>query len=110
MDANLVGVSVTVKTDRSNAVAKRAALDSLRNQSDFGSDLPSVRSRLPGPAEEQDVAVGVADLEAAKAVVGILKGGAECCSTLATTTGKSIGKFKGKRIRVWGIDEGIPPH
>jgi hypothetical protein len=61
---------------------------------------------VPRSTEEQDVAVRVANLEAAKTVVGILEGRAECCASI----GKSIGKFDGKRIRVWGIDEGIPPH
>ncbi len=58
--------------------------------------------RLSWSTEEQDVAVRVANLEPAQTVVGILKGHAKCCST--------IGKFGGERIRVWGIDEGIPPH
>ena len=62
--------------------------------------------RAPRSTEEQDVAVRVRNLEAAKTVVGILKGHAECCAI----TGKSIGKFDGERIGVWCIDEGIPPH
>ena len=65
----------------------------------------SLRSHLPGSTEEQDVAVRVANLEAAKTVVGILKGHAECCPTV----GKSVGKFGGERFGVWGIDEGIQP-
>jgi len=65
----------------------------------------SLRSHLPGSTEEQDVAVRVANLEAAKTVVGILKGHAEC----RPTVGKSVGKFGGERFGVWGIDEGIQP-
>ena len=65
----------------------------------------SLRRWLPGSTEEQDVAVRVANLEAAKTVVGILKGHAECCPTV----GKSLGKFGSERVRVWGIDEGIQP-
>ena len=61
---------------------------------------------VPGSAEEQDVAVRVANLEAAETIVGILERHAEGCATI----GKSIGKFGGERIRVWRIDEGIPPH
>jgi len=57
---------------------------------------------LSWPAEEQDVAVRVANLEAAQTVVRILKRYAECCAV--------IGKFDGERIGVWCIDEGIPPH
>jgi hypothetical protein len=62
-------------------------------------DLALVRSGLPWSAEEQDVAVRVADFEAAKAVVGIFEGHAEGCSL--------IGEFGGEGIWVWGIDEGI---
>jgi hypothetical protein len=69
-------------------------------------DLCIAAPRLPWSTEEQDVAVGVADLEAAKTVVGILEGHAEGGSTI----GKSIGKFGGERIRVWRVDEGIPSH
>ena len=63
-------------------------------------------ARLPWSAEEQHVAVGVRNLEAAKTVVGIFEGRAECCFVAR----KSISKFDGERIRVWCIDEGIPPH
>jgi hypothetical protein len=62
----------------------------------------SVPTPLPWSTEEQDIAVRVANLEAAKTIVGIGKGHAECCSTL--------GKFAGERVRVWCIDEGIPPY
>jgi len=69
---------------------------------------------LPGllwSTEEQDVAVRVANLEAAKTIVGILKRHAECCATIGNSMfGKTIGKFGGERIRVWCIDVGIPPH
>ncbi len=61
---------------------------------------------LPRPTKEQDVAVRVANLEAAKSVVGVLERHAESCCTI----GKMIGEFGGERIRVWRIDEGIPPH
>ena len=54
------------------------------------------------PPEEQDVAVRIANLEAAQTVVCILKRCAECCAM--------IGKFGGKRIGVWRIDKGVPPH
>jgi hypothetical protein len=71
------------------------------------SAVPALLSRrLPGATEEQDVAVRVANLEPAKAVVGIVKRYAECRSTV----GKAIGKFEGERIWVWRIDVGIPPH
>jgi len=71
----------------------------------------SLRRRLPWSTEEQDVAVRVANLEPAKTVVGILKGHAEYCSTIGNSMfGKAIGKFGGERIRVWRIDEGLPPH
>jgi hypothetical protein len=56
---------------------------------------------LPWPTEEQDVAVRVANFEAAKTIVGILERHAECRSM--------IGKFDGQRIRVWCIDAGVPP-
>ena len=58
--------------------------------------------RLSWSTEEQDVTVRVANLEAAKTVVGIFEGHAEGCSVL--------GKFGGERIRVGGIDVGIQPH
>src|SRR3989441_10782642 len=61
---------------------------------------------LPRSPEEQDVAVRVANLEPAKPIVGILERDAEGCSPI----GKTIGKFGGERIRVWGIDVGIPSH
>ena len=53
-------------------------------------------------AEEQHVAVRIANLEAAETIVGIIKRYAECCSV--------IGKFDRERIGVWRIDVGIPPH
>lgn len=56
---------------------------------------------LPWSTEEQNVAVRVANLEAAETVVGILEGHAKFCST--------IGKFGGERIRVRHINEGIQP-
>ena len=62
--------------------------------------------RLPWSTEEQDVAVGIRNLEAAKTVVGILKGHPEGCCTVC----KAIGKFGGERIRVRCINVGIPPH
>src|SRR5271165_3176054 len=62
----------------------------------------SLPRRLPWSTEEQDVAVRVRNFEPAKTVVGILEGHAEGCST--------TGKFGGERIRVGGVDEGIPPH
>ncbi len=58
--------------------------------------------RLPRSTEEQDIAVGVANFEAAQAVVGIFERDAEGCSI--------TGKFGGEGIGVGGIDEGIPPH
>ena len=61
-----------------------------------------LRRRVPWSAEEQDVAVRVANLEAAETIVGILERYAECCAM--------IGKFDGERIGVWCIDVGIPPH
>src|ERR1700682_2754228 len=60
------------------------------------------RPRLSWSPEEQDVAVRIASLEAAQTVVCILKRCAECCAT--------IGKFGGKRVGVWCIDIGVPPH
>src|SRR5208283_4439820 len=57
---------------------------------------------LPRSTEEHDVAVRVANLEAAKTIVGIFKRHAECCAM--------IGKFDSERIRVFRVDEGIPPH
>jgi len=62
----------------------------------------SLRRCVPWSAEEQDVAVRVANLEAAETIVGILQRYAECCAM--------IGKFDGERIGVWCIDVGIPPH
>jgi hypothetical protein len=53
---------------------------------------------LPRSPEEQDIPIRVANLEAAKTIVGILKRRAEGCSM--------IGKLGGERIRVWGIDVG----
>ena len=80
-------------------------------------DLTSAQlpRRLPWSTEEQDISVRVANLEPAKTVVGILEGHAEGCSTIGKSTfgkmfGKALGKFGGERIRVWCIDEGIPPH
>jgi len=71
----------------------------------------SLRRHLPWSTEKQDVAVRVANLEAAKTVVRIFKGYAECCSTIGNSmSGKTVGKFGGESIRVWRIDEGIPPH
>jgi len=66
-----------------------------------GGNTRSRRPRLPWSPEEQDVAVGIANLEAAQTVVCILKRCAECCAV--------IGKFGGKRIGVWCIDIGVPP-
>jgi hypothetical protein len=57
---------------------------------------------LSRTAEEQDVAVWVANLEAAQTVVGIHERCAECRAV--------IGKIGGKRIGVWCIDKGVPPH
>jgi hypothetical protein len=57
--------------------------------------------RLPWSAEEQDIAVRVANLEPAKTIVGIFERHGEGCTM--------IRKFEGERIRVWCIDEGIPP-
>jgi hypothetical protein len=57
---------------------------------------------MPWSAEEQNVTVRIANLEAAKTVVGIFERLAECCSL--------IGKFGGEGIGVGGIDVGIPPH
>jgi hypothetical protein len=71
----------------------------LANRRLHSLDLALLRRSLPWSAEEQDVAVGVANLEAAKAVVGIFEGRAEGCSM--------IGEFGGEGIWVWGIDEGI---
>jgi hypothetical protein len=74
--------------------------------------LTASRSRrLPGSTEEQDVAVRVANLEAAKTIVGIFERYAEGCFTIGNPRfEKSVGKFDGERIRIWGTDEGIPPH
>ena len=69
-------------------------------------ETASLPRRLPWSTEEQDVAIRVANLEPSKTIVGILEGHAEGFATI----GKSIGKFRGERIRVWRIDEGIPPH
>ena len=61
----------------------------------------------PRSAEEQDVAVRVANLEPAKTVVGILEGHAKGCSTIGNSMfaksmfGKALGKFDGERVRVW---------
>jgi hypothetical protein len=57
---------------------------------------------LSWSTEEQDVAVRIADLEAAKTIVGMLERHTECCSM--------IGKFDSERVRVRCIDEGVPPH
>jgi len=62
----------------------------------------SLRRRMPRSAEEQYVAVRIANLETAKTVVGILERLAECCSM--------IGKFGSESIGVGGVDVGIPPH
>jgi len=59
-------------------------------------------ARLPWPPEEQDVAVGIGDLEAAQAVVCIFQRCAECCAM--------TGKFGGKGIGVWCVDVGVPAH
>ena len=59
-------------------------------------------SKLSWSPEEQNVAVRIANLEAAQTVMCILKRCAECCSM--------IGKFGGKCIGVWGMDIGVPPH
>ena len=67
-----------------------------------GGNARSRGPRLPWSPEEQDVAVRIANLKAAQTVVGILKRRAECCAM--------IGKFGGKRIGVWCIDIGVPPH
>jgi hypothetical protein len=48
------------------------------------------------------MAVGVANLEPAQTIVGILEGRAESFTM--------IGKFDGESIRVRCIDVGIPPH
>jgi len=48
---------------------------------------------LTWPAEEQGVAVGVAKLEAAEAVVGVLKGLAEGYGALGELGGEGIGVF-----------------
>jgi len=62
----------------------------------------SLHRRLLWSAEEQHVAVRVANLKAAKIIVGVPKGHTERCAM--------IGKYGGERIRIWRIDEGIPPH
>ena len=64
--------------------------------------LDLLRHRLSWSTEEQDIPVRVANLEAAKSIVGILERHAEGCSM--------IGKFDGERILVWCIDEGISAH
>ena len=61
---------------------------------------------LPRPTEEQDIPIRVANLKPAKTIVGILERRAEGCFPI----GKTIGKFGGERIRVWGIDVGVPSH
>src|SRR5258708_5410534 len=63
---------------------------------------PASPRRLPWPTEEPDGAVRVADLEPEKTIVRILERYAEGCAV--------SGEFGGECIRVWGIDEGIPPH
>jgi len=65
-------------------------------------DSPAKPWALSWTAEEQNVAVRVANLETAQTVVCILKRCAECCA--------KSGKFGGKRIGVWCIDIGVPPH
>jgi hypothetical protein len=59
-------------------------------------------SRLSRSPEEQNVAVRIANLEAAQAVVRIPKRRAECCATLR--------KFRGQRIGVGRIHIGVPSH
>jgi len=54
---------------------------------------------LSWPAEEEDVAVGVGDFEAAQAVVGVLERGAEGCAVR--------GEFGGERVGVGRVDKGV---
>lgn len=69
------------------------------------------RARLPWSAEEQTVTVRVANLEPAKAIVGIFKRHAEGGVIVGSSMfRKTIGKFGGKSIRVWGVDKGVPPY
>jgi len=63
-----------------------------RRSSMQGGNTQSREPRLSWSPEEQDVAVRIANLEAAQTVVCILKRCAECCAM--------IGKFGGKRIGV----------
>src|SRR6185437_14390189 len=58
--------------------------------------------QLSGTAEEQNVAVRIANLEAAQAIVRILKRRAEDCAV--------FGKFGGKRVGVGCIDIGVSSH
>ena len=62
---------------------------------------PIAAATLPGPTEEQDIPVRIANLKPAKTIVSILERHAEGCSPI----GKTIGKFGGERIRVWGIQK-----
>jgi len=57
---------------------------------------------LSRPAEKQNVAVRISDFEATQAVMCIPERCAEGCAV--------TGKLGGKGIRVWRINEGIPPH
>lgn len=59
-------------------------------------------TRLAWSSEEEDVPVGVGDLEAAEAVVGVLEGRAEDYV--------GGGEFGSEGIGVGGIDEGVPAH
>ena len=58
-------------------------------------------AQLPGSAEEEDIAVGVADLEAAQAVVGVLKGRTEGYAV--------IGKLDGEGVGIFYINECVQP-
>src|SRR6202034_3585241 len=64
-------------------------------------DLASLRRPLPWTTEEQDVAVGIANLEAPKTVACVFERHAKCDAM--------VGEFGGQRIRIGDIDEGIQP-
>jgi len=69
-------------------------------------DIAAVTNRFLMPlqwfAEEEDVAIGVGDLEAAQSVVGISQRCAEGYS--------AIDELGSESIRIIGEDIGVPPH
>ena len=105
----------TLEAELFFVVGKRAGNVGSEEQ---GYDLPnhghSVRQRLrddrrrcrgpqlPGTAKEQNVAIGVADLETAQTVVRVLERLAEGCAM--------VGKFGGKSIGFRRINKCVPSH